>query len=96
MTNEKFNLQKKYIEYIKNNNDAIFAAVGERKKAYIVTFGCQQNEADGEKMSGLTLLMGYELTKVPAEASLILVNTCAIREHAEQKALSIIDRKSVV
>ena len=90
MTSEKFNLQKKYIEYIRNYNDAAFAVSGERKRAYIITFGCQQNEADGEKMSGLALLMGYELTKEPAEASLILVNTCAIREHAEQKALSII------
>ena len=90
MTNDKFSLQKKYTEYIKNYNDAVFAESGERRKAYIVTFGCQQNEADGEKMSGLALLMGYELTKEPAEASLILVNTCAIREHAEQKALSII------
>lgn len=90
MTNDKFSLQKKYTEYIKNYNDAVFAESGERRKAYVVTFGCQQNEADGEKMSGLALLMGYELTKEPAEASLILVNTCAIREHAEQKALSII------
>ena len=90
MTNEKFKFQEKYIEYIKNYNDAAFAQSGERRRAYVVTFGCQQNEADSEKMSGLALLMGYELTKTPAEASLILVNTCAIREHAEKRALSLV------
>ena len=53
-----------------------------------MTFGCQQNEADSEKLLGMALEMGYSQTDDPAEASLILVNTCAIREHAEQKALS--------
>ena len=87
---EKFERQIKYIEKVKNESEAVYAETSERRKAYIVTFGCQQNEADGEKMSGLALRMGYELTDEPTEASLILVNTCAIREHAEQKALSII------
>ena len=57
---------------------------------YIQTFGCQQNEADSEQMAGLASLMGYAHTDDPAQAKLILVNTCAIREHAEKKALSII------
>ena len=87
---EKFSEQIKYIEKVKNENDALFAERGERRCAYVVTFGCQQNEADGEKMTGLALAMGYEETKEPERASLILVNTCAIREHAEQRALSII------
>ena len=79
-----FDTQKKYIDEIKRMND------GRAPKAYVVTFGCQQNEADGERMAGLAVAMGYERTGEPKEASLILVNTCAIREHAEQKALSII------
>ena len=87
---ERFSGQIKYIEKVKNDNDAWASERGERKRAYIVTFGCQQNEADGERMKGLSLAMGYDLTNEPAGASLILVNTCAIREHAEQKALSII------
>ena len=87
---ERFSGQIKYIEKVKNDNDAWASERGERKRAYIVTFGCQQNEADGERMKGLSLAMGYDLTNEPAEASLILVNTCAIREHAEQRALSII------
>ena len=57
---------------------------------YIQTFGCQQNEADSERLAGLAKMMGYRAVATPEEASLILVNTCAIREHAEKKALSII------
>ena len=59
------------------------------KKVYIQTFGCQQNEADSERLLGMAEKMGYEKTADPKEADLILVNTCAVREHAELKALSI-------
>ncbi len=59
-------------------------------KAYILTFGCQQNEADSEKLAGMAETMGYEIVDEPDDADLIVVNTCAIREHAEQKALSTI------
>ncbi len=55
---------------------------------YIATFGCQQNEADSEKLRGLAHAMGYTDAATPADADLILINTCAIREHAEQKVLS--------
>ena len=57
---------------------------------FIQTFGCQQNEADSERLAGLCVMMGYRPVSDPAEAKLILVNTCAVREHAEKKALSII------
>ena len=59
-------------------------------KAYVLTFGCQQNEADSERLAGMAEAMGYEITQSPEEAELILVNTCAIREHAEKRALSIV------
>ncbi len=55
---------------------------------YIATFGCQQNEADSEKLRGLAHAMGYIDAAEPKDADLILINTCAIREHAEQKVLS--------
>ena len=65
--------------------------VGENAPRYFIqTFGCQQNEADSERLSGLCTAMGYRKTETPEEAELILVNTCAVREHAEKKALSII------
>ncbi len=57
---------------------------------FVLTFGCQQNEADSEKLMGLAKQMGYRPVQAPEQASLILVNTCAIREHAEIKALSIV------
>ncbi len=63
---------------------------GVTPKYFIQTFGCQQNEADSERLAGLCEAMGYTRADVPADAKLILVNTCAIREHAEKKALSII------
>ncbi len=62
---------------------------GKGKKVFVQTFGCQQNEADSEKLLGMAEKMGYVKTTAPEEASLILVNTCAVREHAELKALSI-------
>lgn len=62
----------------------------DRPKYYINTLGCQQNEADSERIAGLCELMGYEYTDDPTSAKLIFVNTCAIREHAEIRAISII------
>lgn len=61
---------------------------GVSKKVCILTFGCQQNEADSEILSGLCAASGYGEASDPKDADLILINTCAIREHAELKALS--------
>ena len=61
----------------------------ETKKACVVTYGCQQNEADSERIAGMLSAMGYEKTLSEKEADIIVVNTCAVRDHAEQKALSI-------
>ncbi len=52
---------------------------------YIETYGCQMNVADTELMLGQLRAAGYERVERPAEADVILVNTCAIREHAEQR-----------
>jgi len=61
---------------------------GNGKKVYISTFGCQQNEADSERLLGLAALMGYTRAESLEQAQLIIFNTCAIREHAELKVLS--------
>jgi tRNA-2-methylthio-N6-dimethylallyladenosine synthase len=58
-----------------------------RKRAYVETYGCQMNLSDGELMSGVLASHGYELVDAPDEADVVLVNTCAIREHAEQRVL---------
>ena len=62
----------------------------EKPGYYIQTLGCQQKEADSERMAGLAALMGYRAVSDPEDARLIFVNTCAIREHAEKRALSFI------
>ena len=64
--------------------------LGRNLGVFIQTFGCQQNEADSEKMLGIATSLGYLPVDTPDRADLILVNTCAIREHAEKRALSII------
>ncbi|MBQ3483674.1 MAG: tRNA (N6-isopentenyl adenosine(37)-C2)-methylthiotransferase MiaB [Clostridia bacterium] len=70
---------------------AAFAAQhGRSPRCFVLTFGCQQNVADSEKLSGMAEELGYEICSAPEQAELILVNTCAIREHAEIKALSIV------
>ena len=62
---------------------------GEVKRACVVTYGCQQNEADSERIAGMLRAMGYEKTDKEENADIIVVNTCAVRDHAEQRALSI-------
>jgi tRNA-2-methylthio-N6-dimethylallyladenosine synthase len=56
-----------------------------RKKAYIETYGCQMNVSDSELMLGILAAQGYAAVATPEEADVILVNTCAIRDHAEQR-----------
>ncbi|MGP4059906.1 tRNA (N6-isopentenyl adenosine(37)-C2)-methylthiotransferase MiaB [Halobacillus sp. H74] len=58
---------------------------GKGKKYMIRTYGCQMNEHDTEVMAGIFEEMGYEATKDTKEADIILLNTCAIRENAENK-----------
>ena len=82
----EMNTQKEYISKINlllNNKN---------KRAFVITLGCQQNEADSEKISALLIKMGYTMTEDEREADILIVNTCAIREHAEKRALSIIGR----
>ncbi|MDY0408218.1 tRNA (N6-isopentenyl adenosine(37)-C2)-methylthiotransferase MiaB [Virgibacillus soli] len=60
-------------------------AIGQGKKFLIRTYGCQMNEHDTEVMAGILSDMGYESTTETEEADIILLNTCAIRENAENK-----------
>ena len=54
-------------------------------RACFVTYGCQQNVSDSERMKGMLCRMGYELTEKTDQADFILFNTCAVREHAEAR-----------
>ncbi|MBE6798964.1 MAG: tRNA (N6-isopentenyl adenosine(37)-C2)-methylthiotransferase MiaB [Ruminococcaceae bacterium] len=53
--------------------------------AFVHTYGCQQNVSDSERLKGLLELMGYGFTEELSEAQLVLYNTCAVREHAEDR-----------
>ena len=75
---------------VRAHNDAVTEKSGRRPTVYIYTFGCQQNEADSERLLGLCHAMGYDTAQSADEASLVLFNTCAIREHAELKTLSTV------
>ena len=57
----------------------------DNKTYHIVTYGCQMNEEDSEKMSGMLKSMGYEKTENRDEASIIIFNTCCVRENAENR-----------
>src|SRR5437660_9664779 len=57
-------------------------------KLHLITYGCQMNEYDSERVAGLLRAERYELTHDEREADVILLNTCAIREKAEEKVFS--------
>ena len=67
---------------------AYFESIGRTPQVYAETYGCQQNEADTERLLGIALKCGYSLTNSAENADLVLINTCAIREHAELKVFS--------
>lgn len=58
---------------------------GEKPLAYIRTYGCQQNVADSEKIKGMLANAGFGFVDAPDDADFILFNTCAVREHAEDR-----------
>ena len=58
---------------------------GDKPLAFIRTYGCQQNVADSEKIKGMLMKSGFGFTDEPDNADFILFNTCAVREHAEDR-----------
>jgi len=75
---------KKIIE-LKNSNEQFFMINGRRKTFNILTYGCQMNEHDSEKISGILNSIGYEETEDEKTADFVIFNTCLIRENAELK-----------
>jgi tRNA-2-methylthio-N6-dimethylallyladenosine synthase len=57
------------------------------KRVYIETYGCQMNVADSELMFGVLKRNGYVRSNDPADADVMLVNTCAVRDNAEQRVI---------
>ena len=71
--------QKQYIELVKKENE------GKNLKYTILTMGCQLNENDSEKIAGMAEEMGYTKTENFEDASLVVLNTCCVRENAEER-----------
>ena len=59
--------------------------VSNKRKMYIETYGCQMNVADSEVVAAILQQQSYDIIKDPSVADVILINTCSIRENAEQK-----------
>ena len=77
------NRQKQLMSKIRLINES----GGKKLFAYIDTYGCQQNESDSEKLRGMLIEMGYEITGDEYSSDIAVINTCAIRENAENRAL---------
>ena len=76
-----------YISFEHNNiaADLVKQAYDTPPLAFVHSYGCQQNVNDGERIKGVLVDIGYGLCDKPEDADLILFNTCAVREHAEQR-----------
>ncbi len=85
VSQEEIQRQWDYIVAIRNLIEEKQRNNGRPVVAYTKTFGCQQNENDTERINGMLSEMGFVFTDDPTEADFILFNTCAVRDHAEQK-----------
>ncbi len=72
------------LHYCSQIND-IWKSKGMTPLAYVETYGCQQNEADSERIRGILCESGYAIADQAENADVVVMNTCAIREHAEQR-----------
>ena len=85
ITKEEWRVSEEYIARIKEDNANFAAAHGRPRLAHTETYGCQQNVNDTERIRGMLDKAGFVLTESAEEADLIIYNTCAVRENAEQK-----------
>lgn len=76
---EEIQRQNQIMQKVSSFND------GKGARAFIETYGCQQNVSDSETIAGMLVSMGYTMTDCREEADFILYNTCAVRENAELK-----------
>ncbi|MBQ4155799.1 MAG: tRNA (N6-isopentenyl adenosine(37)-C2)-methylthiotransferase MiaB, partial [Clostridia bacterium] len=81
VSEKELELQREYAKKVKT----IVTDKYSKPKAFIRTFGCQQNVADSQKIMGMLKMMGYEFVDNSDDADLVVFNTCAVREHAEDR-----------
>ncbi len=77
--------QRDFARQVFEINEEHFMQTGRQRLALTHSYGCQQNVADGEKLNGQLAEMGYGFTDNADEADIIIYNTCAVREHAEDR-----------
>lgn len=85
MSNKRIDITPEQIEKQLKICAQIRKMVGETRLAMVDTYGCQQNEADSERLRGYLAAMGYGMTSDKNEADIVVINTCAVREHAEMR-----------
>ena len=90
MNNNKFSVPQEELDKQKEYMNLVRTVVSSRyptdaPKAFVHTYGCQGNVADSEKILGMLKEMGYDFCNTAEDADLVLYNTCAIREHAEDR-----------
>jgi len=83
--NEEIAIQKEITKRIRENNELDYLKTGRQKLMHVITFGCQQNESDSEKIRGMLAEMGFIHTENKEQADIIIINTCCVRENAELK-----------
>ena len=81
ITRQQLDVQLAFCEKIKE----YWYARSTTPTAYVETYGCQQNEADSERIRGLLIQSGYAIVSSAEGADVVVMNTCAIREHAQQR-----------
>ncbi len=81
ISKEQLDLQLSFCDKIA----AYWTAQSRTPKAYVETYGCQQNEADSERIRGMLHESGYDICREAEGADVVVMNTCAIREHAQQR-----------
>ena len=81
ITQEQLEIQREYGRKVR----AYWLERDTAPKAYIDTYGCQQNEADSERLLGMLQEMGYARQDEAEGADVVIINTCSVREHAEQR-----------
>ena len=77
-------------EFSKKVSEVISSRYNEKPLACVVTYGCQQNVADSERIKGMLEKMGYGFTEDRQSAKLVIFNTCAVREHAEDRVFGYV------
>jgi tRNA-2-methylthio-N6-dimethylallyladenosine synthase len=85
--NEARKRNKEVSDKLSFSLDNRYRKLGEGKKYFIITHGCQANQRDSETMAGLLDQMGYQMCDDEKDADVILINTCAVRQNAEEKVL---------